>query len=324
MRALVTGGTGFVGSAVVRALLAHGVEVVCLVRAGSDRRNLMGLPVKLTEGELDQPATLGRSLEGCQQLYHVAALYSTRPQDAVRIWQVNVEGTQRILEAAWAAGVERIVHTSTIGTIGQRQDGRPPTEEDVFNDWATASPYARSKIEAERLALDLAARGAPIVVVNPCAPVGARDIKPSSTGQRILDTLHGRTPSISPGGINFVSVEDVAVGHVLAALKGRTGQRYILGNAQGNLTLSGFLTMIASVTELPAPESANSLSRRLWRRLRMLMRPEPVSFNVTVGLRPSALIADPTLAIHELGLPQTPLEQAFAEAVTWFRSNHYV
>jgi dihydroflavonol-4-reductase len=326
MRALVTGGTGFVGSAVVRALLADGASVSCLVRPGSDRRNLAGLPVELIEGDLDCAATpaLRSALADCQQVYHVAALYSTRPEDAERLWQVNVEGTRRILEAAWEAGVERMVHTSTIGTIGQRDDGRPPTETDAFQGWATASPYARSKLEAERVALALAEQGAPVVVVNPCAPVGARDIKPSSTGQRILDYLAGRTPSISPGGINFVSVEDVAAGYVLAARRGRIGQRYILGHAQGNLTLPDFLALMARVTGLPAPGDGASLTRRLWRRVRALMRPAPIQPEATGGLRPLALIADPTRAIEELGLPQTPLEDAFAQAVAWFRANHYV
>ncbi|MCD6518585.1 MAG: NAD-dependent epimerase/dehydratase family protein [Anaerolineae bacterium] len=325
MRALVTGGTGFVGSAVVRRLLAEGIEVVCLVRPTSDLRNLEGLEVLLLEGDLLDRVSLRRALAGCQQVYHVAAYYSTRPQEAELMFQVNVQGTRNLLEEALAQGVERIVHTSTIGTIGRPLEKRLPTEEDIFCDWERASPYVRSKLEAENLALEMARQGAPIVVVNPCAPVGPRDIKPSSTGQRILDYLRGKEPSFLPGGINFVAVEDVAWGHLLAARRGRFGERYILGNSRGNLTREGFYALMERVSGVrpPGPRGV----RKLWQRAKALGRgfllkakEEPSA----PSYRPEALTADPSRAIRELGLPQMPLEVAFRQAVEWFRRHGYV
>jgi len=324
MRALVTGGTGFVGSAVVRALLANGVQVVCLIRSGSNQRNLEGLDVTLVEGDLSDSDSLRQALRGCRQLYHVAAFYSTRPEDAKAMFTINVEGTRNILQAALELGLERIVHTSTIGVIGRPSDGRLPTESDLFDDWANASPYVRSKLEAERIALELAAHGAPIVVVNPCAPVGARDIKPSSSGARIIAYLMGRTPSYLPGGINFVSVEDVAAGHLLAARHGRAGERYILGHAEGNLTLDDFCVLLERVSGLPQPRQANaSTPLAVLRAALRRLRGDPRSQLAAPGYRPQALTADPSRAIHELGLPQTPLEVAFRQAIVWFRANGY-
>ncbi len=321
MQALVTGGTGFVGSAVVRELLKERFRVCCLVRPKSDLRNLAGLDVTLIEGDLSDVAALERALRGCQHLYHVAATYSTRPDAAAEMFRVNVEGTRHILQAAAEAGLTAIVHTSTIGTIGRPKEDRLPDERDLFDDWATASPYARSKLEGERIALELARQGAPIVVVNPCAPVGERDIKPSSTGARIVSYLRGRTPSYLPGGINFISVEDVARGHLLAAWLGKPGERYILGHAEGNLQLADFYALMERVSGLPAPQLGRFGPRRLAATLRGWLRPEKP---LPAGFRPAALTANPTRAIRELGLSQTPLEEAFARAVAWFRANGYV
>jgi len=273
---------------------------------------------------LSDSDSLRQALRGCRQLYHVAAFYSTRPEDAKAMFTINVEGTRNILQAALELGLERIVHTSTIGVIGRPSDGRLPTESDLFDDWANASPYVRSKLEAERIALELAAHGAPIVVVNPCAPVGARDIKPSSSGARIIAYLMGRTPSYLPGGINFVSVEDVAAGHLLAARHGRAGERYILGHAEGNLTLDDFCVLLERVSGLPQPRQANaSTPLAVLRAALRRLRGDPRSQLAAPGYRPQALTAAPSRAIHELGLPQTPLEVAFRQAIVWFRANGY-
>ena len=262
-------------------------------------------------------------------MFHVAALYSAADSDAKSMYEVNVRGTKNVLQAAQDCAVSRVVHTSTIGTIGQPQDGSLATEETPFLAWGTsprfrdlpASHYAKSKYLAEVAALAAHKRGLPVVVVNPCAPIGARDIKPSSTGQRIVDYLRGKMPSFVEGGINFVAVEDVAEGHVLAAEKGRIGQRYILGNREGNWKLAQFLNCLQHVSGQAAPATAprwrSGLS--LLRGLRTRARRGP-----TQDLRPRALTCDPSKAIRELGLPQTPLATAFAEAVRWFRENGYV
>jgi dihydroflavonol-4-reductase len=314
VRALVTGATGFVGMWVARFLLEEGTQVRVLVRPGSDRRNLAGLDVEIAEGDLRDPESLAEALAGCEELYHVAALYSTREEDGPLMYEVNVGGTKALLKAARRAGVRRVVHTSTIGTIGRPADGSLPTEETEFNLWEQGSHYARSKYLAETVALSMAQEGLPVVVVNPCAPVGAGDLKPSSTGQRIVDYLNGREPSYLEGGINFISVRDVAAGHILAARRGRPGQRYILGNAAGNLMREDFYRLMERVSGVRPPRGR---SRNPLRWLRGASR-------AGRGYQPPALTCNPARAIRELGLPQTPLEEAFAEAVEWFRQNGYV
>jgi dihydroflavonol-4-reductase len=318
MKAFVTGATGFVGSAVVRCLLRRGVSVRVLARPTSDLRNLAGLAVELFYGDLLDSEGLARALDSCDALYHVAGYYSTAVAESATMYEVNVRGTKSILNAALKAGVRRVVHTSTIGTIGQPPDEALATEDTPFNLWDSASDYVKSKYLGELVALGMCDRGLPVVVVNPCAPVGPRDIKPTSTGQRIVDYLQRKRPSFVAGGINYVAVGDVAEGEVLAMEKGRAGERYILGNRQGNLSLEGFCGIMERLSGIRLPRA----------------RPHPLSllrgtrWRATGGrdrdLRPTALTCDPSKAIRELGLPQTPLQEAFAEAIAWFRENGYV
>jgi len=311
MRALVTGAAGFVGSWVVKELLREGIEVRAFVRPQSDLRNLQGLQVELAYGDLRQRESVDRAVRGCQMLFHVAAFYSAREADAPLLYEINVGGTRNVLEAALEAGVEKVVHTSTIGTIGRPAKGGLPDESVAFNLWDTASHYVKSKYLAERLALAMARRGLPVVVVNPCAPVGPGDLKPSPTGRRIVDYLRGKIPPYPEGGINFIAVEDVARGHLLAAEKGRVGERYILGHQQGNLSRRQFLSLMERVSGIPRPrEGPRTRIRRLFR-------------GKTRGHSPPSLTADPSKALRELGLPQTPLEEAFARAVQWFVENGY-
>ncbi|MDH7486204.1 MAG: NAD-dependent epimerase/dehydratase family protein [Anaerolineae bacterium] len=314
MTSLVTGGAGFVGSHVVRALLAEGERVRVLVRPGSDLRNLAGLDVEMLCGDVCDAQAVAAAVAGCDVVYHLAARYSSRPEDAAETYAVNVGGTKRLLRAALAAGVARVVLTSTVGTIGRPPDGSLPTEETPFNLWATASHYVKSKYLSEVVARRLAEEGLSLVIVHPCAPVGPGDLKPTVSGQRIVDALNGRRPSYLPGGINWVSVRDVARGHVLAARHSRPGERYILGHAQGNLDVDGFLRLLAQVSGRTMPEAEQPSWHARWRRHQE--RP--------AGVRPASLTADPGKAIRELGLPQTPLAEAFAAAVTWFEANGYV
>jgi dihydroflavonol-4-reductase len=323
-RAFVTGATGFVGSALVRELLDDGVQVRVLIRATSDLGNLANMDVERVQGDVMDEQALAVGLRGCDVVYHVAAFYSTREEDASLMYEVNVQGTKRVLRLALEAGAGKIVHTSTIGTIGRPDDGSLPTEETEFNLWDTASHYARSKYMGETEALSLGESGLPVVVVNPCAPVGPRDIKPSSTGQRIVDYLRGKTPSFVPGGINFVAVEDVARGHILAAERGIIGRRYILGNLQGNLLRPDFIALMHKVSGVAPPgTSKKGVVSRAGRLVRRSLRSRSVP-PMAAGRRPEALICDPSRAVRELGLPQTPLEVAFARAVDWFRGSGYV
>lgn len=319
--AVVTGANGFLGAHLVRALLARGVAVRAVVRPTSDVRVLEGLDVDLRRGHLDDEAFLRAVLHDADGLFHLAALYSQRPEDIGAMYRVNVGIVRMLMKLAWYLGVPRIVHTSTIGTIGRRKDGLPPDEREPFNLWERASHYVRSKHLGELAALTWAQMGAPIVVVNPTAPVGAYDQRPTATGRRILAVLEGRIPSFPPGGINFVPARDVAEGMILAALRGTPGERYILGHMEGNLTLTQFLRIISEVTgNVPTPPTAASsppqrLHRgllRLWRRRRGEKQRR--------GHAPEALTANPRKAVEVLGMPQSDLRAAFAEAVAWFQS----
>jgi dihydroflavonol-4-reductase len=322
-RALVTGATGFVGSAVVRELLAAGRYVRVLVRATSVLSNLERLDVEMVEADLLHEDSIRRGVESCDEVYHVAAFYSTSEEDAPLMYDVNVRGTKNVLNLALEAGAAKIIHTSTIGTIGRPEDDSLPTEETDFNLWDTASHYARSKYLAETVALGLGEQGHPVVVVNPCAPVGPRDIGPSSTGQRIIAYLRGQMPSFVTGGINFIPVEDVARGHLLAAEKGIIGRRYILGSANGNLMLSDFLRLMEKVSGIGIPRSKGPSLLSRARRLIHTSMPGRAGKAQAPGHRPMALTCDPSRAIKELNLPQSSLEEAFSRAVNWFRENGY-
>jgi dihydroflavonol-4-reductase len=297
----------------VRALLAGGEEVRALLRPGGDPRNLDGLGVEVVPGDVRDDRAVAGAVADCDVVYHLAARYSSLPEDVPEMYDVNVGGTKCVLRAALAASVDRVVLTSTIGTVGRPADGSLPNEETAFNLWLTASYYVKSKYLGEVAAWRLAEWGLPLIVVHPCAPVGSGDRKPTVTGQRVVDFLQGRRPSYVSGGINFVSVRDVAQGHLLAARSGGLGQRYILGHAQGNLGLDEFLRLLARVSGREAPLPARPGWRARWSR-----RGRP-----SVGTRPAALTADPGKAIRELGMPQTDLSVAFGEAVRWFEGNGY-
>jgi dihydroflavonol-4-reductase len=240
MTTLVTGATGFVGSSVVKALLARGEPVRVLIRAGSNRHNLRDLRVETVEGDLEQPSTLRRVVAGCRSLYHVAADYRLwAPRPGV-MYRVNVDGTRALLRAAADAGVERIVYTSSVATLGLDAGGpadetTPATIDDMIGH------YKRSKYLAEQAVHDLIEReGVAAVIVNPSAPIGPGDIRPTPTGRVVLDAAKGRIPAYVDTGLNVVHVDDVAAGHLLAYARGAIGQRYILGRQ--NLTLGEILT----------------------------------------------------------------------------------
>ncbi len=313
--AAVTGANGFVGSHLVRLLVKKGVRVRSLVRPGGDTRLLGGLDLEIVHADLLDPDALRAGMEGCDVVFHLAALYATGAEAAAAMYRVNVEGTENVLRSARDVGISRFVHVSTIGTIGRPADGSLPTEETPFNLWESASDYVKFKYMGEMKALEAAKTGMPVVVVHPCAPVGPGDYKPTATGRRILLYLRGKPVPYPPGGMNFVAVEDIAAGMWLAALKGRVGERYILGNRDGNLDKWEFYALMRRVSGLPYPERVG-LKSRLRKLFRGKERP--------TGRAPISLTADPSKAVEELGMPQTPLEQAFRRAVEWYRANRQI
>ena len=251
MKTFVTGATGFVGSHVARLLAGQGADLRLLVRAGSRRENLDGLRADLVVGDLTDPRSLRRGMEGCEAVFHVAADYRLWIRDPRPMYASNVEGTAAVIEAAQAAGVRRTVYCSSVATLGFGYDRLPVNEDTPVQVADMIGHYKRSKYLAERKAMELAAKGADVVIVNPSTPIGERDIKPTPTGRIVLDFLLGNFPAYMETGMNLVDVHDVARGHLLAFEKGRCGERYILGGE--NLTLKQILDMLGELTGLPSP-----------------------------------------------------------------------
>ncbi|HEV2064017.1 MAG TPA: hopanoid-associated sugar epimerase [Thermoanaerobaculia bacterium] len=324
---LVTGGTGFVGAHVVRALLKEGRAVRCLVRQGSRRDNLEGLDVETAVGDITDPATLGPVMTGVSTLYHCAANYRLWAKDPAELSRVNVGGTENVLAAAAEAGVAKVVYTSSVGALGLKSDGSPADETTPVEREEVVGQYKKSKYDAERAAEAWAGRGLPVVIVNPSTPVGELDIKPTPTGQMIVDFLNGRFPAYVDTGLNLVDVRDVALGHLLAAERGRIGQKYILGNR--NMTLKEILEALSRLTGLPAPRlrlpHAVPLAAAAVATLvaRVTGRPPRVSLE-SVRMSMHRMFFDAGKAVRELSFPQSPVEEALGRAVAWFREKGYV
>jgi len=251
VKAFVTGATGFVGSHVARLLAEQGADLRLLVRAGSRRENLEGLPAELVVGDLNDANALRRGMEGCEAVFHMAADYRLWIRDPRPMYAANVDGTVAVIEAARAAGVRRTVYCSSVATLGFGYDRRAVDEDTPVDVADMIGHYKRSKYLAERKAVELAASGAEVVIVNPSTPIGEQDIKPTPTGRIVLDFLRGNFPAYMETGMNLVDVRDVARGHLLAFEKGRRGERYILGGE--NLTLKQILDMLGELTGLPSP-----------------------------------------------------------------------
>jgi dihydroflavonol-4-reductase len=326
MKALVTGATGFVGAAVVRALIKTGVDVRVLARRDSDFSNLQQFKIDGAYGDLRDKESLRKALAGCGQLYHVAAHYALWARNPAIFYDVNVTGTKNLLEAARDVGTERIVYCSTIGAIGLPPDGGLGTEETPVSLEQMAGHYKRSKYLAEQEVLKLAKQGLPVVIVNPSAPVGEGDVKPTPTGQMIVEFMKGRMPAYIETGMNIVDVDDVAAGHLLAMQKGRIGERYILGAK--NLMLRDIFEILSRLTGVNMP------SVKLPRELILPLAYLNLAFSWVTGIPPRIPLEgvkmakykmhyDCSKAIRELGIPQTPPEVALEKAVRWFRDHHY-
>ena len=324
MDALVTGGTGFVGANVVRELLADGATVRVLARPGGARRALAGLAVEIVDGDLLDPASLRRAASGVEFVFHVAADYRLWARDPRVLFRTNVEGTRAMLGAAVDAGAKRIVYTSTVGALGVPHDGTPGNEETPVSLADMVGPYKASKFLAEQVACEMAKSGAPVVVVNPSAPVGPWDVKPTPTGQMIVDFMRGRMFASLDTGLNLVHVRDVARGHLLAARHGRIGERYILGHA--NLPLREIFGLLAAITgrrppRLTMPYAVAWLGAAcLEGGARLTGRVPSVPLDA-VRMARKRMYFDPSKAVRELGLPQTDVRQALEDAVAWFREH---
>lgn len=327
MKVLITGSSGFIGTAVTRAVLAHGHEVRVLLRPTSNLTNLEGLPVEMVQGDLQDIPSLKKALAGCEGLYHVAAHYTLWDQNPATFYRINVDGTKNLFCAAQEAGVARIVYTSTIGAIGLPKNGGVGTELLFPSLTQLSGDYKRSKFLAEQEVLTMAQRGLPVVIVNPTAPVGERDIKPTPTGQIIVDFMRGRMLAYIETGMNLVDVEDVAIGHVRAMERGRVGERYILGNQ--NLTLKEICLMLSRLTGISAPKL-----RLPWRLVLPLAHINHWMANLVTHRPPRIPLEGVRMAKYrmhyncskarqELGLPQTPVETALKKAVQWFRQHGY-
>ena len=328
MTSLVTGGTGFVGAHVVRALLERGDDRVrCLARPGGGRSNLDGCDVEIVEGDLRDPASLRRACDGCAEVYHCAADYRLFVRQPRELYASNVDGTRHLLTAATEAGAERIVYTSSVGALGLESGGRSATEATPVRASAMIGHYKRSKYAAERVAVEAAAAGAPVVIVNPSTPVGELDVKPTPTGRIIVDFLAGRMPAYVDTGLNLIDVRDVARGHLLAAERGRVGEKYILGYQ--NVALVEMLRMLADITAIKAPR----LRLPHWLPIgaaavatgwALLAGGEPRVALDSARMARHRMFFDAGKAVRELGLVQSPIREALARAVRWFKENGYV
>lgn len=328
MKALVTGASGFVGAAVARALIARGWETRCLVRPSSSRRNLEKLPIEPRIGDLTDPASLDRALAGCDALFHVAADYRLGVRDPGELYRANVQGTRNVLEAARRTGVARIAYTSSVATIGIPSDGTPGDERTPVRLEDMIGHYKRSKFLAEQVAREWASTsGAHLVIVNPSTPVGPGDVKPTPTGQIIVDAARGRTPAYVDTGLNVVHVDDVAAGHLLALERGRAGEHYILGGE--DLSLRAILEIIAELVGrkpprirlphalvMPIAYVAEAYSRVTGRPTRVTVE--------SVRMSRKRMFFSSEKAARELGYRWRPAREALADAIAWFRENGYI
>ncbi len=327
MLAFVTGATGFVGSHVARALLEHGADLRLLVRANSDLRNIEGLMAERVVGDLRDSVSIEKAMSGCEVVFHVAADYRLWVRNPDEMYRANVEGTKAILAAARKNRVRRVVHTSSVATMGFSSNGHLADESSPVSIANMIGPYKRSKFMSEQVALEAGRGGMDVVVVNPTTPVGEQDIKPTPTGRIVIDFLKKKFPAYVDTGLNLVDVRECARGHVVALEKGKSGERYILGGE--NLTLKQILDKLGAITGLPSPKikvpyfmalATGVVDEVVTGRIR---GKEPRATIDAVRMGRKKMFVTSATAERELGWKSVPVDDALRRAVTWFRENGY-
>ena len=328
MTTLVTGATGFVGSAVVRCLLDAGHQVRVMVRAKSALTNIQDLEVDIVKGDLAQPDTLQNIVKGCDTLFHVAADYRLWVRDSDILYRVNVEGTKNLMQAAINAGVGRIVYTSSVATLGLNSDGTPADENTPVSFANMIGHYKRSKFLAEQAVQQMInQQQLPAIIVNPSTPIGPRDIRPTPTGRMVLDAACGRMPAYVDTGLNVVHVDDVAKGHLLALQRGEVGERYILGGH--DMSLQQIFDVISDITGRPAPKI--KLPHNLVLPIAYLSEawawlirgPEPRATVDGVRMSKKLMYFCSDKAKRALGYASRPASEALSDAVNWFFEHNY-
>ncbi|SER41510.1 dihydroflavonol-4-reductase [Nitrosomonas sp. Nm51] len=327
MKSLVTGATGFLGSAVMHSLLKAGHDVRLLARANSDRRNIENLPVEIAEGDLRDHQSLEAAVSGCDYLFHVAADYRLWVPDPQTMYAINVHGTKALIIAAANAGLKRIVYTSSVAALGLTSDGAPADETTPSNLESINGHYKRSKYIAEQTVKELTDQHQlPLVIVNPSAPIGPRDIRPTPTGRIVLDVMHNRMPAYVDTGLNVAHVDDIAYGHLLACEQGKTGERYILGG--DNMTLLEILETLDDILDQRKHRAALPLSLMfpvawLMEKIALITHKEPRATLDSLRMARKLMYFTSDKAIRELGYQFRPARLAFEDAVKWYQDNGY-
>jgi len=328
MLAFVTGATGFLGSHVARALADQGADLRLLVRPSSNLSNVQGLNAETATGDLRDAGSLEKAMSGCDVVFHVAADYRLWVRDPGEMYRSNVDGTRAILEAVRKNNVRRVIYTSSVATIGFRQDGQPADEDSPVSLADMIGHYKRSKFMAEQVAMEAGRSGVDVVTVNPTTPIGEQDGKPTPTGRIVVDFLKRKFPAYVETGLNLVDVRECARGHVAALEKGKSGERYILGGE--DLTLKQILDKLGAITGLPSPNvklpylfafAAGVVDEAI---TGMILRREPRATVDTVRMGKKKMFASSAKAERELGWKIVAVDDALRRAVNWFRSNRYV
>jgi dihydroflavonol-4-reductase len=327
MKALITGANGFLGSAVLRLLVSEGYDVRVLVRPNADKRNLEKFDLKIIEGDLQNSESLKRAVDSCDQVFHVAADYRLWVPDPDKMYKTNIDGTRNLILAATDAGVEKIVYTSSVATLGTNEDGSPANETTPSSLRDMVGVYKRSKFLAEQtVKVLIKEKSCPVTIVNPSAPVGPRDIKPTPTGKIILDTIRNRMPAYVATGLNIVHVDDVAKGHLLAMEKGEIGERYILGG--DDMTLEAIINYLCISEDIDPPKIKlphNLILPIAWimECIAVITRNEPRVTVDGVQISKKIMYFSSKKAKTKLGYHSRPAIEGLKDAVDWFNREKY-